>query len=518
MTSPQPSEVEQETIIRLGPPEPGGVFHGLSAGALVFLSAAAVVAVMVMIQLPDGQGLPVGAVLFAAAGGIVKVNIPSLGGTLFDQVPVLVAWWRRPKRWVPALPGGVLRRRSDGVRVIDTPDPPLPGGLAERCEILALPMEDGSEVAVAKDPKTGSFTVAMPVRASSFSMRSTGDQQRLFDLFGDAVEAIFTDPDSPVDRVGTYEISLPDPVDDLWSTFTTHPHTTELVGTAAHTAYARLLATAAPSMPEHEAFIAVRVNPAKGAGRRLVRAAGGGDLGGCVVAYDWASRLAQLLAAADGLQVAGCLPPTGLIRVLREAYDPGWREVGHVGRATSDRVPVSSGTDEHTDRLVVDSAVARTYEIAAWPQTPVGATFLMPLLLQSRAPRRVAVIQEPVDRKTSNLSLRVRWSTRKSEHDRRADLDRYDDGSFYDLAEHQRRIQDDIRRGAVEVRMRGYLTVLAPDDDQLDVACSNVTYAATRSDLHTVVMRHRQAEAFTYTLPLALGVPEMSPLRRLLGF
>ena len=64
----------------------------------------------------------------------------------------------------------------------------------------------------------------------------------------------------------------------------------------------------------------------------------------------------------------------------------------------------------------------------------------------------------------------------------------------------------ELADGAAEYRIAGYVTVTAADPDALEVACADITAAATAARLQLLRLYGQHDRAFTYTLPLGRGL------------
>lgn len=73
-------------------------------------------------------------------------------------------------------------------------------------------------------------------------------------------------------------------------------------------------------------------------------------------------------------------------------------------------------------------------------------------------------------------------------------------------AEGVERREAELADGHAEYRFSGYVTVSGDDRPGLDASCSEVEHAAQAAHLELRRLWGRQAEAFTWTLPLARGL------------
>jgi hypothetical protein len=157
-------------------------------------------------------------------------------------------------------------------------------------------------------------------------------------------------------------------------------------------------------------------------------------------------------------------------------------------------------------RVQTDATWHATYWIAEWPRTDVAADFLGPLLLVSDMRRSVSVVMEPVG------PLRA---ARKIEQARTADIADSElrrRGGFLATARRRREEEVLVERegeladGHASFRFSGYVTVTAPDPDELELACGRMEQMAGQAGLELRRCYGDQALAFTCTLPFGRGL------------
>ena len=206
----------------------------------------------------------------------------------------------------------------------------------------------------------------------------------------------------------------------------------------------------------------------------------------------------------------------GLAAAIRNAYDP-WgrqhRERGTAGEGIADFTAGPMARDEHWSHIATDGAVHATLWVAEWPRIDVRATFLQPLLMETRTTRSVVMVMELVGpgsaiRKVeraateaaTEASLRDRVGQRTSQRQRQKED-----------ATHRR--ERELAEGHAEVRFAAYVTVSSPADaggvgavDELEAAVSRVELQAKQAPLRLERMWGQQAEGFTFALPLCRGL------------
>ena len=146
-------------------------------------------------------------------------------------------------------------------------------------------------------------------------------------------------------------------------------------------------------------------------------------------------------------------------------------------------------------------------EIEGFDKVKIEPCFLSqaPILLGS-ARCTLAVVMEP---------LGLDSAVRKVEASRTADLADTElrrRGGFVSTARHAResevlaRREAELAEGHASFRYSGYVTVSAPDEEQLVAACDVVQHAAGQSRLALRRLYGDQASAYTCTLPLCRGL------------
>ena len=153
----------------------------------------------------------------------------------------------------------------------------------------------------------------------------------------------------------------------------------------------------------------------------------------------------------------------------------------------------------------VDGMVHATFWVAEWPRIEVRSDFLAPLLLGS--PRSAfAVVMQPLG---PDLAVRKVEASRTADL---ADAELRRRGGFVSTARHRResevlaRREAELAEGHASFRFSGFVTVSAPNDEELVTACDAVQHAAGQSRLALRRLYGDQASAYTCTLPLCRGL------------
>jgi type VII ESX secretion system EccE translocon-like protein len=347
----------------------------------------------------------------------------------------------------------------------------------------------------------------LSVRPEAFALCDSGEQARRLAGWGAILAGVAREA-SPIRRMQWVERTAPADDGEL-----VRAAQAQLAFRQAHPiaqGYLELVSEAGPATQAHETYVAVQVDRKRAA--RLIRAAGGGGDGAVAVLRREIATLISNLAGAD-VTVTGVLAAREVARTIRVAFDPGARaalslraalDPEHGGVAPAAAWPAVVG--EEWGWLRADDAYHATFWVEEWPRIPVRPDFLSPLLLGSRATRTVSLTVEAVS---------PGRAARQVEAARTADLADEElrrRGGFLSSARRRRQAEGVARReeeladGHADCRFSGYVTVSAPDLDALEDACGEVEQLAQQCRLQLTRLRGQQAEAFTWTLPLARGL------------
>lgn len=475
-----------------------GLLLGLTISQLGLLGAGAVVAL-------------VGGGVVGGAAGIVVAVAALVGAAIVACWPVA---GRPPVEWLPIVVGWAVRR-AGGPRLSPDPRhgfrarapdlagwagpvltaPPAgrrpPSAAPAGITILDVPGGPGEQpLGVVRDRRAGTWAAVVAVAGRSFTLLDGSDQRARLDAWG-ALLAGLARPGSPVIRVQWVARVRPGDAAAL-----RHPdvlpqasgagrarHMASGAGRARHmasgAAYAELVEAAGAAARVHQTLVVVAVRPRRGDGdpldvlRREVR------------------LLRGQLAGAD-LDPGPALGPDALRHALRCSL------AEHSGVW-----PLAS--DEDWSAWRADDGWHATYWIAEWPRVETGPDFLVPLLLSGDR-RVVSVTMGPVPaaRAAREVESARTASMADDELRRRA--------GFLATARRQRMAEGVARReaeladGHAEYRFSGYVTVSGGDRAALDRCCAEVEHVAQSARLDLRRLWGQQAEAFTWTLPLARGL------------
>lgn len=477
----------------VGPFSPGGAAVGGVGLALAFVTVYA---------LRNPAGLLLGLVL--VIGALWAALLPIAGRTLDEWIPVVLraGLWRR-RSYRSSIPtAGVRGTQSDIPH-----DPAFPPQLAE-LELLGV-AHNREQVGVVYDRRRHFLTGVIAAQAGQFALRDAEEQDRKLAAYGGILASEARDR-SPVRRIQWLERTKPADGDELAAYFQAERDRAIPVEESRVQSYIELVEGAAPTTQEHEVLMAVQVDMRRA--WREVRSHGGGFDAAAAVLFNEMAELSKRLAQAE-VRILGALRPRQLARFVHDTFDP-------FGRASRSRIAVVDPDSDGTDPAVAgpsaaevtwthyrsDSAVHRSYWIAEWPRTGVPASFMAPLLMQTRVLRTVSVVIEP---RPPLLALREAESARTAELSEETARRRR---GFVTTARNRQQ-QDAIARreqeladGHAEVRFAGFVTISAGTPEELDHKGSELEFEAQRSRLVLQPMYGEQEIGFTFCLPFCRGL------------
>jgi hypothetical protein len=473
--------VSGELRVVFGPRADRGVVLGLRVPQLALLvTGLAALAV----TLGRGRAAALAGVL-TAAGAAAGALLPVAG--------------RTPDRWAPVA-AAYLARRLAGRRYL------RPAGTRARPEVLAAPpaaglrvetigAAGGAQVAVVTDRRRGTSTAVAAVRGGTFTLLDPGEQAQRALAWG-ALLAGLGREGTPVARVQWLHRTRPMCRPELDRVAAPAPGGG---WAAAAASYLGLLGEAGGELVHRDMLVAVAV-PAPA--RR--RAAGHEVL---------LRELAAVQAAADaaGVELAGWLPPRLLAAAIRTAYAPASLpavaarddEPGTAGVRPDLAGP--GGAEERWRCWRSDDAWHATYWIAEWPRIEVPVDVLTPLLAQAGCAHTVSVLAEPVSARAALREARAARATDVADAELRARLGQLAGARDEAQAGAAERLDAELAAGHAVYRFTGTVTVTAATLTELDGGCAEVEQAAARCHLDLRRLYGQQAEAFTWTLPLARG-------------
>lgn len=495
------------------PVERRGVLLGVGAGQLSTSAAGAIFAVAIARAIPGSEGIVMGFCVLAAAAWLAFW--PLAGRTVAAWIGPLISFlWRRLHGAVAVGPpyASALSSQADAREKALASREALvpregcqPSWLAysdsrlrrSACTPLGLRLEAaewcGSEsLGVIHDLRAGTFAAVVPVKGRAFALVDRDEQERRLAAWGSLL-ATLARAGSPVERFQWVERTVAGDGQALQAYLAEAGRPAAACGwaDAARQSYAEVIAGAGPASVEHQVMVVVAVSR-----RRLPRSTRALAKGrqGMVEVLGRELRLIQGQMRSADLVAAEPLAPGELARELRSASTP-----------TGAVWPWAMASDEGWSVLHRDDSWHATYWVAEWPRVQVAPDFMAPLL--SSAPRRsVSIVMGPV---SSYRAAREVEAARTADI---ADEELRSKAGFVSTARRQRRIEGVLRReaeladGHADYRFSAYVTVSASSRAELEGVASRVEQAASQAQLDLRRLYGQQAEAFSWTLPLARGL------------
>lgn len=392
------------------------------------------------------------------------------------------------------LPGTVSRRGP-----VQERRPLAPPGMELR-EDRGLPGDD--PLGVIRDVRHGTWAAVVAVRGRPYSLLDPADQAGRLEMWRRVLGALAR-PGSPIRRVQWVERTGPAPVEELYESLRRiEAPAGDLAGgrlaggaSAQVSGYRELLEQSAQDMTGHDAWVVLAVDMTRRRGR-----GGGSGEGAGVASLRRELRLLEGQLRAADLEPGRPLDLAGLAAVVEAG-----RDVRPPRPRAGARAAWPLASDEGWAHLHSDGAWHATYWIAEWPRVEVGPDFLLPLLLGAGR-RSVSLIMAPVP---AERAIREVRSSRTADL---ADSELRQKAGFLPSARREMESEGALRReaeladGHCEYRFSGYVTVTAGSEEELGAACAEAEHAAQSGRMELRRLYGRQAEALTWTLPLARGL------------
>jgi len=496
--------VNQERLTyRFGPLERRGLLGPVRAGQALTLAAGALVAMVALDRSPSALGAMAGLATLAIATLVATVRF---GGRCAEEwTPVIVAFLlrlsRRATRFRSRAPQlGVRWRGGSGDQPVAEPAPDVP----EVLRGLALDEVNYRDrtVGVLSEMKGRRLTAVLACRVVSFALLDAESQERRLARWGHVLASAATDP---IRRIQWIERTAPTQGDELarWLHHARDP-AVPLRGAPMIESYLELIENTARVIHDHEILVAVQVDGARMRHRRSVSVS--------EALVEQAERVARGLEAAE-ITVLGALSRGQLARALRTAFDPFARgelatleAVDPHRDGLSDTAAWPLGAQEAWDHYRADGAQHATYWISGWPRVEVSPMFMDAMLGGTRAVRTVAVTFEPIPAERSTREVEAAITRDRADSELRRRFGQAETARQRQAQEAAMRREAELAAGHGEVRLAGFVTVSGRNDEDLRRACGDVMEHAARARLELHRLYGQQAEAFTFTLPLARGL------------
>jgi hypothetical protein len=222
------------------------------------------------------------------------------------------------------------------------------------------------------------------------------------------------------------------------------------------------------------------------------------------------SQFARVLHRYGIRVIDPLLTPRELSRALRYAFDPGARvdvarrddkvDQESAGVSLHGAWPLS--TDHHDPHVYrTDSAYHATFWVEAWPERPVAATFLQPLLLNAQATRRFCVVFNPLTKTSELQAAQERMVLSESGEQMRREKQFMTTEQTARRDEATRQLVQEIADHETPFTFSGWVSVSSPSPEQLAEDCDEVLDAASESFLELRRMHGVHDVTFTYLLP-----------------
>jgi hypothetical protein len=454
---------------------------------------------LVLLGSSPSPGRAVGAI--ATFGISVAIATAPVGGRTLEQwLPVLTAWLLRraigTNRFGSRTPTAGLKVTDGRFTLVRDEDLTLPQAL-RGARIIGLPYS-GRTIGAVSERRGRWLTVLLACRAVSFALLDPDAQERSLHHWGGTLSA---GAETAVRRVQWLERTAPAEGDELsrWLQAQCDPCMAER-GAPIIDSYLELIDRTVEISQDHEILIAIQIDaeqiPARA--REAVAAR----------VVEEAERVADGLRRT-GAHVYGALTPGHVALLLRTSFDPYVR-AGLPALNGKPRLEEHSAwplaTTEDWDHYRADGAVHATYWIAGWPRVDVGPLFLDPLLSHASAVRTVAVTFEPLPHDRSIREVEAQVTRDQADRALRARFGQAQTARQEQAYGATRRREAELAAGYGDVRFAGFITVSAPDREQLRADCAQVRRDASRARLELHSMYGQQADAFTFTLPLCRGL------------
>jgi hypothetical protein len=346
------------------------------------------------------------------------------------------------------------------------------------------------------------LTAVLACRAIAFALLDSEAQERRLAQWGIVLTSA---ANTPIRRLQWLERTGPSQGDELarWLHDGRDPAIPPR-GTPIVESYLELIGASMTVTQDHDVLLAIQVDAGQLRGRRR------DSLGAVLVTQ--AERVARGLEMAE-VRVLGALSSRQLARVLRTGFDPYARaelaaleaaDEGRDGIARQSAGPI--GARESWDSYRCDGAVHATYWVAGWPRAEVSPMFMDAILGSSTIVRTVAVTFEPLSPDRSAREVEAAITRDRADSELRRRFGQSETARQRQAHEAAIRREGELAAGHGEVRLSGFVTVSGRDEHNLELACSEVLQHAARARLELHRMYGQQAEAFTFTLPLARGL------------
>ncbi len=156
--------------------------------------------------------------------------------------------------------------------------------------------------------------------------------------------------------------------------------------------------------------------------------------------------------------------------------------------------------------VVIDNTYAASFQIVGWPQRPVGADFLTPLLVLSGVSYRLTVSFQATDPRKTELLTRMEVTSSETAIEEREAKGRVVSAKLRQKAQQATDRDEEFAQGHIRFAILGMVTVVAPSLDELKTQMAVLRSAA---ELRRIVLHGCygwQRDALSHTMPLCRGI------------
>ncbi|MBO0769647.1 MAG: hypothetical protein J2O48_13270, partial [Solirubrobacterales bacterium] len=374
-------------------------------------------------------------------------------------------------------------------------EPTLPAPL-DRVGVLDIPYR-GRSLGAFRERGAKKLTAVLACEVSSFQLLDPPSQERRLAQWGTVLSGC---ADTPVRRLQWLERTAPAQGDALagWVHSAADPELARR-GEPLLESYLELIDSSAPVIHEHEILLAIQIDTGRLHGDPQQ------------TLLEQTERIARGLEAAD-VRVLGALSGAQLAGVLRTGFDPFAHAQLAARRAAGDAAAADVTTagplaaTEQWDSYRTDGALHATFWINGWPRVDVPPSFMGALLAPSGTVRTVAICFEPIPAARSTREVEAAITRDRADRELRHRFGQSETARQRQAQESALRRESELAAGHGEVRFSGYVTVSARDEDELRRACQEIHQHAALARIELRRLYGRQAEAHSFTLPLARGL------------
>lgn len=472
---------------RFGPLERRGLLGPVRTSQAATVATSLVLAIGALDALPASVGMIAGILVVALA--LVITTMPVGGRAIDEWVPVVTTF---ASRRTSGRHQFRLPQPATGVQSSDEQRPTLPREL--RGVRLLSVGHDGQSIGALSERRGRLLTAVLACRAVSFRLLDPEDQERRLALWGAVLSGAAT---TPINRLQWIERTAPAQGDELarWLYEARDPGLPAR-GIPIVDSYLELISQGTDVTLDHEVLLAIQLDLAR---TRSLRGVATDD-----ILLEYVGQIARGLEAAE-IEVMGALNSGQLAHTLRTAFDPYARgELRSGVVATQSAGPVNAR--EAWDHYRADGALHSTFWISGWPKSDISPMFMDGLLSNSTTVRTVAITFEPLAPERSVREAEAAVTRDRADSELRRRFGQSETARQRQVQEAAARRAAELAAGHSEVRLTGFVTVSGRDERDLAHACSELHRLAARSRIEVRRMYGQQADAFTYTLPLARGL------------